>query len=551
MKLLRCEASNFGSYDYFEFNFTENRLALVYGPTGSGKSTIPDIVCWALTGQTAKGGGVDEIKAWDATGPTTVNLMVQTQSGVIGIFRVRGKTPGQNDFYWYEAASPEKLERGVNLLETQKFLEQRLGITSQVYLMGAYFNEFSLTKDFFTAKAKDRRQVLEEVSNLSIAVTLAEKTAEIKKDAKTAIRDVESELGVQQGSIGVIKNTINNSKLSFDLWEKEHQNKILKLTYQSQGIDAKKKEAIANASYLVDAWEKEHQTQTKHLTESLSLIDLPTINAQITEAMEKTKCSECGAAKDLNEVYKLKDQKNKIIADTKALRDLNQATNPHLALLKQAKKLENNIESALKNEKEQVNPFTLVIEQQKQELFLKNTLAKTNEIAIEQLQIALSDYSTIYDLSFVLRGRMLDNAIQDLQFRTNKYLEDYFDSEFKVIFSLPDTDKLEVEIQKNGHICTFRQLSKGQRGILKLAFSVAIMKTVSNTNGMHFSNLFFDESLDGLDSDLKIKAFRLFQELSTEHDTVFVIDHSPEFQNLFDSKYRVELIQDVSHVHQE
>jgi ABC-type multidrug transport system ATPase subunit len=72
------------------------------------------------------------------------------------------------------------------------------------------------------------------------------------------------------------------------------------------------------------------------------------------------------------------------------------------------------------------------------------------------------------------------------------------------------------------------------------------MKAAANNVGLQFTSLFFDEALDGLDTDLKLKAFNLFESLAQTHETIFVIDHSPELQNLFHKKYYVILENDNS-----
>jgi DNA repair exonuclease SbcCD ATPase subunit len=82
--------------------------------------------------------------------------------------------------------------------------------------------------------------------------------------------------------------------------------------------------------------------------------------------------------------------------------------------------------------------------------------------------------------------------------------------------------------------------------MLKLSFVVSIMAAAQNKAGQHFDALFFDEALDGLSSDLKVKAFGLFEELSKEYGTIMVVEHSPDFQNLFERRFHVELQGDNS-----
>ena len=77
------------------------------------------------------------------------------------------------------------------------------------------------------------------------------------------------------------------------------------------------------------------------------------------------------------------------------------------------------------------------------------------------------------------------------------------------------------------------------------------MKVSANSAGIQFENLFFDESLDGLDDELKTKAFDLFSELEKDHSSILMIDHAPSFQNLFQNKYKITIDSDISAIEYE
>jgi len=154
----------------------------------------------------------------------------------------------------------------------------------------------------------------------------------------------------------------------------------------------------------------------------------------------------------------------------------------------------------------------------------------------------------LYDLSFKLRGELLRQSIKHVEVNTNRLLETYFDSALRVSFELSKLDDLNVTIAKNGNECSYRQLSKGQRGLLKLCFSISIMEIAANKAGLKFETLFFDEALDGLDTELKLKAYNLFAELEKSHSSVLVIDHNSELQSLFTKQYHVKLVNEESEI---
>lgn len=151
MTLHKAKVTNFGSFRELEFNFDTPGLSLIHGPTGSGKSTLIDITSWILYGITAKDGSVDDIRSWTSDGVTTGTLEVSTQNGRILVTRVRGSTK-QNDLFWED--EPGIQRRGKDVTETQRLLEERLGVSSNLYHSGASYTEFSRTGRSFIAKRK-------------------------------------------------------------------------------------------------------------------------------------------------------------------------------------------------------------------------------------------------------------------------------------------------------------------------------------------------------------------------------------------------------------
>ena len=163
VNIISATIQNFGSYKKLEFSFDKQGLCLIQGLTGSGKSTLMDIVPWVLFGVTAKDGSVDEVKSWDSNGDTEGRLIIDLNGVPIIIQRIRGKT---NDLHYSQQDVPG-ITRGKDLKDTQKQINQLLGITPETYLAGAYFHEFSKAASFFITSAKSRREICEQIVDLS------------------------------------------------------------------------------------------------------------------------------------------------------------------------------------------------------------------------------------------------------------------------------------------------------------------------------------------------------------------------------------------------
>jgi DNA repair exonuclease SbcCD ATPase subunit len=571
MKLLTGTFTNFGSYKELEFDFTDLGLALVFGKTGSGKSTIPDMVAWTLFGQTAKDGSVDEVKSWHTPGNKTIgHLLVELQDSKIIVCRTRGSAT-QNDLYWLEASSSDDKEhRGKDLNDTQRLLNARLGVDPDLYFAGAYFHEFSSTGTFFVAKAKDRREVFEKIASMDLAVRLGDRASLERKQIKKDLAAAETRNAIAKGGRdSMVRSHGDATSRAAGFYETK---RCLLQEYATKSVtfEKVKAEKIEAAKLKVESWDKVQDTKVIKLVSEIKALDakFKPVNHSLRDleeelaAAQESRCTKCGGpdsadhAKDLQKMIdkvkkniseqELIEQKRHMkLNDLEALNDLE---NPHLFALSEARKEVNTYEERIEEEKKKVNPFKAQVIKLEKDLAEINTEILRTESEITDLEAKISNLTCLYDLSLELRGELLKQAVQDAQDSTNRYLEKYFDSEIRVSFALEGSDDLTVSIQKSGYACSYKQLSRGQRALLRMTFVVSIMKAAANKAGTHFDNLFFDEVLDGMDADLKIKAFGMLEELSTEHESIMVIDHDQGFQNLFTKRFHVTMEGDVSKI---
>lgn len=543
MKLLKAEVHNFGSYSHLEFDFSNLGLALIHGDTGSGKSTLQDIAPWILFGTTAKDGNADEIRSW--TNPEDITLgrldLIASDGSRLTVRRIRGK-PAQNDLCWFEKDQGETVSasRGKDITETQKLLEERLGVSKDLYIAGAYYNEFSPTGAFFTAKAKDRRELFENLADLELAKTIAERTSNAKKDTKKTIeksRGEHSRLSGHCESSRLHRLDVLSRSSNFAL---DVLQRVDSLHKASENFEEEKRVKIASLKSKSDAFEK-HKEETLKALENNAL----QLEQQILQNPE-AKCSSCGQvnSKITRDICRLEELE-------KSLKDTAARLNPYTLQLKDAEAYENHYNQQIEAERSKVNPFISQISKIESDLQISERKLGDLDTEIKALEHRLASLQQLNDLSFELRGALLNQAVKEIETSTNKYLETYFESELRVGFELEGSDDLTVSITKNGYQGVYKQLSKGQRGLLKLAFSVSVMQSAANSAGVHFGTLFFDESLDGLDQDLKVKAFSLFSELEISHESVLVVEHSTEFKALFTKSFLVTMSNDVSTISEE
>jgi DNA repair exonuclease SbcCD ATPase subunit len=565
VKLLQCRLENFCSYASLEFDFSDLGLALIYGATGSGKSTLQDAPVWIILGSTAKGGSVDSVRSWQTPDlPTKGILEVELQNGTITITRIRGKA-NQNDLYWTEKGQEEK-HRGKDLTDTQKLICGMLGITEGSYIASSYFHEFSLSSGFFTTKAKDRRELFEGIADLGLPSTLFQAAAEHRKTEKVALTHVQSNLDKKTGCLEQLRRTWERARADCAAWDNQKTEIIKDLTLRGTRFEADKAERTKAANWKASLWEQEQAKKISRLESRLEELceaadgadkDIENINKQL-ENLKDGKCKECGLPSKFPEISKLTVKREVILGQktefrhiSAQVRELYTASNPMLFEVELAKAMINDFSAQVEREIRRLNPHESMVYLAKTQILETEYQIVGLVKALECIKRRLSGLERLQEISAVLRGELVRKAVYQTQEKTNEYLSTHFDSEFKVELLLAGSDTINVSIDKNGYSCDYKSLSKGQRQLLRLCFSTAIMQATANNTGVHPQTLFYDEALDGLDTELKIKAFGLFQELQKSHSTVMVIDHSPELRQLFNTRYRVTLSGDNSIVEYE
>jgi DNA repair exonuclease SbcCD ATPase subunit len=230
MRLISVNLRNFASYKEMAFDFTSQGLTLISGATGSGKSTLCDAIPWILFGVTAKGGKVDEILSWPGDEITIGTIHLLTCRGNIWITRVRGKAK-DNDLYYINNLSAAEKDlvdydtklRGKDLNDTQKLINNLLGMDAELFLAGAYYHEFSQTAQFFTTTAKNRRTICEQLVDLSLATKLQAQTKDKEKELNKELQILNQSMALLDAEITQLKRLQEAEKTKATKWEESHR----------------------------------------------------------------------------------------------------------------------------------------------------------------------------------------------------------------------------------------------------------------------------------------------------------------------------------------
>lgn len=224
---------------------------------------------------------------------------------------------------------------------------------------------------------------------------------------------------------------------------------------------------------------------------------------------------------------------------TGQLQKIEAEKNPYLAQLGVISAEQNPYTNQYAAVVQEQNPFDSAGDQNQLEVDRLTQALQVATVELTALERELSGLNWLYDKSYELRGRLLEQMVKQLETKTNEYLEKYFEADLRVKFQLESSDKVEVSITNEGYNCPYGQLSGAERCLLKLAFGIPYMKAVSDRAGTEFNVLMLDEALNGFSASLKVKAFTLLQSLEQNYETILLIDHHEEFKNMFTKRFSV------------
>jgi DNA repair exonuclease SbcCD ATPase subunit len=494
MKIVSIELENFASYKNIKFDFDSSGLNLISGPTGSGKSTLCDAIPWVLFGRTAKNGSVDEIRTWGIDSTTFGSATFDT-----GLIITRTRAP--NDLFYYYGNGDRVNTRGKDLSDTQKQIDAILGVDLETYLAGAYFHEFSQTAQFFATSAKNRRAVIEKIVDLSLARKLQMALSIDRSEVKTSLGKCENTESMLKGGILELENAASLYRHKMVSFKEDRDTDLANIGQTIAPLLLK----VKNEAFF---------TEEKEIYKEAIIV------------AEAETCEHCGAPSDHVFAASLKDKLSKL--------ELEEARNT--ALKTRISTLQEQADRLMTSD----NPYASLLDTNRAEFDKMAAKLKIAEALKAKYELELADISVMQEIIELHRSLSIENAIRSIQDSTNRSLSDYFEAEIKVAFSATSADKLEVEVYKDGNLCTYTQLSKGQRCLLKLCFGVAVMQSVANRHGLAFRQVFFDEALDGLDSSMKLKAFKLLQNLP--HPSTFIVEHHAPAEIDFSAVYNVELV---------
>lgn len=169
-------------------------------------------------------------------------------------------------------------------------------------------------------------------------------------------------------------------------------------------------------------------------------------------------------------------------------------------------------------------------------------LAELNQL-VEVSALHSQRLETLKDGFKEIKSYVFTNALNELNFRTNQYLNDLFEMEATIKFTNED-QKIESKIVLDGKDRSLGLLSGGQNRRFNLAVDLALSDIVSYRKTSKLDLLIFDEYFKDLSEISMEKSLDL---LKSRKCPVILIEHNSIFKNIVDNTFFVRLENGTSH----
>jgi len=299
MRITSVEWKNFNGYgnipSKIEFD-RDGMLYLLVGQNGAGKSTIAEVITYALYGKVEGKRLGDLANRINRGMEVTLTMICKGKNVTIK----RGISPNYFDLFIdnkpYDQAGNKNVQ---DYMETEL-----LDIPYQVFknIIMLSVNDF---KSFLTMSRGDKRNIVDRLFGFTVINAMRESIREKRKEVRQTIQTLYDELNILEDSITSINEKIELLKKEKRVDQtkliEEYQDKLSVI--ETKHSDTSEKLKILNNKYI----ELKKIVQEKSSSESTITNNLRDIKKRL-DLFEKKQCPTCGSALDTEHHHKIKDQ---------------------------------------------------------------------------------------------------------------------------------------------------------------------------------------------------------------------------------------------------
>ncbi len=166
---------------------------------------------------------------------------------------------------------------------------------------------------------------------------------------------------------------------------------------------------------------------------------------------------------------------------------------------------------------------------------------------------AQHNHVTYWHQSLDLEGFRVHVLISVLPFLTQRaqhYASLLSDGELHISFLPKKSSKVmfHVHVVNTLGAAVYNGFSKGERGKVNLAVSLALADLAANISATKLSFRFFDEAFDGIDKTGMTLLVQLLNEQAKDHSSIYVISHNPDIESMISNVVTVRKKKDTTYI---
>ena len=552
---------NLLSYGNFftEIDLQKNRMTLISGKNGSGKSTIGEALTFALFGVPFR--NINKPNLLNSINERDCLVEVEFAIGKRQYKVRRGIKPTVFEIY----CDNKIVDQESRSKDYQKFLEQNIlklnykSFTQLVFLGSSNF------VPFMQLPAQDRREVIEELLDIRVFsrmnTVLKEKYALLKE----SIKDIDRDVAIVREKVEMQRNNIKSLENKNQQAINTNNEQIAQNTQAASDImldmDRIKADILQRSDSIGDTTtiqgrlqkyeelERKFASQVGKITKSIQFYsetdDCPTCNQEITSEFKQKVID--GKQHKLQEIQKACDDiagKKQVVLDR--LTAINRVQQEIYAL---------NAEYQNKNSSVLgINAYVQKLQRENERLSNADQITVDEHNKLEQYQQQYSellaqrenmiDTRHTYDVAAEM---LKDNGIKTRIIRQylpvmNKLINKYLSAmDFFVNFNLDENFKEVIKSRYRDEF-EYNSFSQGQKFRIDMALlltwrEISRKKNSTNTNILILDEV-FDSSLDASGTEDFMKLLRMLSKKAH----IFVISHKPDvISDRFDDHLKVEI----------
>lgn len=544
LELIKVRWKNLLSYGetWSEVEFTRNKMTLITGQNGNGKSSFIEATCYALFGKTIRKVPKSNIVNTKNQKGLMVELLFVSNDDKTYLVR-RGIKP--NKFEIYEGKN--LIAQDASVKEYQERLDAIIGIDYETFIQTVIISKTKYVP-FMKLDAASRRGFVENLLTLTIFGNMNKKQKIVLSNLKEQLQTIKNDYSIAKTNVSQSENNVRsiNELLQQNLTEKQ--------TYINTKIDEMKainEDIKSSAKALKDSLFVDENNTVEAHEHAETMIrkannELSSVERELS-VLEKSSdtCSSCGQTLTTEQLEqtreKIKDKVSRIMTLKHSIscnETLLIELQPTLDLLRENDETQREIKNmvmSIKNNNKQIEQFErerdgLVFDDSKL-VEAKNSLKEYRQ-EFDKLGVDLNECKEQYEYNVIvndmlkdggIKASIIDKSIPLINSVINKNLSKFG---FFVQFQL-DSEFNETIKQRGIDVLTYDSFSEGEKLRIDMAVLLAWREVAQLQNNLSCNVLLFDEMTDAsMDHDGSEILGSLLSELDNTH--VFVITHSPE-----------------------